>query len=403
MGSLKLLGDDEKLPVLRERKEHKETAVLLHEWAHALGAFHDRTGDGLMDTHYAPSHARFSPLSERIITVGLKHHPLGLTDDAEHKRWVAELEPIVTPLADNQFAMGERETVLAWLQTGTAAPVNRPLSDADLKLFNLAIEKVNAGHAADGLANARSLAERFPNDERVQSMRCWAAERAQASDMGELCRAACEQAHATLACLELADAELKTDPLKARARLRSIEPKDRDQWTSLAEMYRRANCPTWAEQAAAHAEMNAHAAEIAEWAQRTRRWLCVEGLTPEDEADLLLEFKAEHMPQRFPKAALTKALQCEAALRARNLPAARAACDQALAVSPGCGIAHYLSAVAQGAQGRYGEAAKNLEAALEIEPSNDDGWQRLIEAYSKSGNAAGAESATKRRAEHRKP
>jgi predicted Zn-dependent protease len=150
--------------------------------------------------------------------------------------------------------------------------------------------------------------------------------------------------------------------------------------------------------------MNAHAAEITEWAQRTRRWLCTEGLTPEDEADLLAEFKAQRIPQeRFPNAALTKALRCEAALRARNLPAARTACDQALAVAPGCGIAHYLAAVAQGAQGRYGEAAKHLETALEIEPNNDDGWQRLIEAYSKLGNAAGAQSATARRAAHQKP
>jgi Flp pilus assembly protein TadD len=403
MNSLKLLGDDEKLPVLRERKEHKETAVLLHEWGHALGAFHDRGTEGLMSTYYSLSTARFTPLSERIIRVGLAHHPLGLNDAAERKRWTSELEPIVTPLAENQFAVGEKETALAWVMTDAQAPLSRPFSEADRQLLNLAIEKVNAGHAADGLANARALAERFPTDERVQSLRCWAAERAGAADVAEVCRAACEDAHATVACLQLADAELKTDLPKARARLRGIEPKDREQWTSLAEMYRRAYCPTWAEQAASHAEMNAHAAEIVEWAQRTRRWLCVEGLPPEDEADLLAEFKAERIPQRFPKAALTKALQCEAALRARNIPAARTACDQALAIAPGCGIAHYLAAVAQGAQGRYGEAAKNLEAALEIEPANDDAWTRLIEAYKKTGNAAGAETATKRREEHRRP
>src|SRR6185369_16967724 len=124
---------------------------------------------------------------------------LGLADAAERQKWIAEVEPIVTPLADNQFAIGEREAVLAWMKGGPV--VARALSDADHKLLNLGIDKVNSGRAADGLANARTLAERFPADERVQSVRCWAAERAQAPDVAELCRAACEEAHATVACL----------------------------------------------------------------------------------------------------------------------------------------------------------------------------------------------------------
>jgi DNA-binding SARP family transcriptional activator len=50
----------------------------------------------------------------------------------------------------------------------------------------------------------------------------------------------------------------------ARARLQTIEPKDRDQWVHLAAGYRHAYCPTLAEQAAAHAEAETNLEEALE-------------------------------------------------------------------------------------------------------------------------------------------
>ena len=38
----------------------------------------------------------------------------------------------------------------------------------------------------------------------------------------------------------------------------------------------------------------------------------------------------------------------------------------------------------------------HFEAALEIEPANEDGWKRLVDAYLATGNKAAADAARKR-------
>jgi tetratricopeptide (TPR) repeat protein len=414
VGGLKLIGDEEKLAVIRARKEHKETAVLLHEFGHALAAFHDRDLDHLMSATYAKGQTTFSERSERMIRIGLTHHPAGLDDGVERKAWITEVQPIVDAVPENQWAMGDRDGYLTWLKSDTRP--TRPLAEADMKLLSVAIEKMNAGRAADALATARPLVERNPRDERVLGFVCWAAHTL------EDCRRACDDGGSTFGCLRVVEFELKAgEDTKARAELRTLEPKihERRDWTDLAAMYQRAGCLTWAEQASAHAELGADAATVAEWASRQRRWLGAEGLAPEDEGELLSEFQRigrqlnDHqlvparaaiakLRERFSKAPLPRALECELHLRGNAIPAARTACDQALALGPGCGYAHYLTAVTQQTQGRHAEAARHLEAALEIEPGNDDGWERLIDAYVKIGNAPAAETAKKRRAEARK-
>lgn len=414
VGSLKLIGDDEKISVVRARKEHKETAVLLHELGHAYGAFHDREPDHFMSGTYAMGQTTFSERSQKVIAIGLTHLPAALKDGVERKAWIGELQPIVDAMAENEWAIGEREKELARLKSDTR-PI-RPLSEADNKLLDLAVEKLNAGRAADALATARPLAERFPSDPRVMGVVCWAAHTA------EDCRRACDDAGSPYACLRVVELQLKAgEDAKARAALRALEPKVHEgrDWTDLAAMYQRAGCLTWAEQAAAHAELSSDAATVVEWASRQRRWLGLEGVAPEDEGELLAEFQRigrqlnDHqlgparaaiakLRERFGKAPLPRALECELQLRANAMPAAKTACEQALTLGPACGYAHYLTAVTQQAQGQHADAARHLETALEIEPANDDGWERLILAYQKIGNAPAVETAKKRRAEAHK-
>jgi hypothetical protein len=44
-------------------------------------------------------------------------------------------------------------------------------------------------------------------------------------------------------------------------------------------------------------------------------------------------------------------------------------------------------------------AAMHLEAALEIEPTNDDAWKRLFDAYKATGNAVALDAAQKKHAQ----
>ncbi len=92
-------------------------------------------------------------------------------------------------------------------------------------------------------------------------------------------------------------------------------------------------------------------------------------------------------------------MECELALRSKKLPAAVTACNAALALASGCGYAHYLLGVAQQSQGHQVVAATHLEAALDVEPTNDDAWRRLFDAYRATGNAAALEAAQKKHAQ----
>lgn len=73
--------------IIEDRRRHKEVAVLLHEWAHTLGAIHERGGGQLMRQEYDYQAHGFSPMTVRIIRLGLK---LRRAETAEEQRVAAE-------------------------------------------------------------------------------------------------------------------------------------------------------------------------------------------------------------------------------------------------------------------------------------------------------------------------
>src|SRR5207248_170688 len=70
--SLQLLSSADREQLARDRRLHKETAVLLHEWAHTLGVIHDRSPQSLMAPVYDKSQSSFSEASARIAGIGLQ-------------------------------------------------------------------------------------------------------------------------------------------------------------------------------------------------------------------------------------------------------------------------------------------------------------------------------------------
>src|SRR5512140_2462176 len=57
--TLDALPEAERDALLRERELHRETAVFLHEWAHTLGAIHEKDPESLLNPHYAPTARAF--------------------------------------------------------------------------------------------------------------------------------------------------------------------------------------------------------------------------------------------------------------------------------------------------------------------------------------------------------
>src|SRR5260370_16500708 len=68
---INLLSSADREQLSRQRRLHKETSVLLHEWAHTLGAVHDRSPQSLMAPAYDKSQASFSDAPARIPGLGL--------------------------------------------------------------------------------------------------------------------------------------------------------------------------------------------------------------------------------------------------------------------------------------------------------------------------------------------
>lgn len=65
------------------RKHHKETVVLLHEWAHTLGAIHEYQQGGIMRPTYDHTSAAFSEANAQLIELSLELRRLEAAKDTE--------------------------------------------------------------------------------------------------------------------------------------------------------------------------------------------------------------------------------------------------------------------------------------------------------------------------------
>src|SRR5450432_3239812 len=67
------LSSSEQTRLYIARKRHKELAVLLHEWAHTMGAIHESGDAFIMDPELHRDSATFSPQSARLIAAAVLH------------------------------------------------------------------------------------------------------------------------------------------------------------------------------------------------------------------------------------------------------------------------------------------------------------------------------------------
>src|SRR6267143_1903956 len=167
------LPREERDALLRERRIHKETAVLLHEWAHTLGAFHEHVPGSLMSPMYEPSQSGFSPGIVRLLLVSLEQR--SARDDAGLSRWAAAYREEVrssTTIWDaatraEALRIGEQffgsSRLAASPPDGTprekAGPAERPGGDspvANLALAHALLDRDDRAGAAVALARAES-------------------------------------------------------------------------------------------------------------------------------------------------------------------------------------------------------------------------------------------------------
>jgi len=188
--ALPLLSQAEREQLGRERRAHKETAVFLHEWAHTMGAFHERSPHSLLAPTYDRQQSSFSEGSARIVGLALDFRDA----PQSRERWAAAYREEVkrsATLAWDSAALDE--ALLAATQLGGAPPAEKqklPESDAQ------ALQKILALRTAQDYGRAETLlqpiAERHPDSDEVQDLACSLAQErgAPAQVVLSACRAA---------------------------------------------------------------------------------------------------------------------------------------------------------------------------------------------------------------------
>lgn len=187
---------------------------------------------------------------------------------------------------------------------------------------------------------------------------------------------------------------------------------------ALAAVARTLGFVTWAEQFAARAPGRANAEEALDWATRRRKWYGLPpGATsppPGDEPSYFERFvrvqdalaaarfaEAEQLTaaleKDFPGLVGPLTLRCELAMRRGQDARARTACEQAVARWPESLEAHYLLGVLASLKRQHRQCVEHLELVVEQDPTVDDAWRRLEQAWAALGDATNRERARNHR------
>jgi tetratricopeptide (TPR) repeat protein len=439
------MSDRERLALYAARKAHKELAVFLHEWAHTLGALHER-GDGrLMSPAYTREASTFSEADAGLVEHGLAiRDVIGDSPAAQKERAAAQARMLAFVQANAGWEewFDEEKTQLvrdlggdpgvvagagagagaatkpAAVATPASGMVRMNLPRAALLAYNRAVEATNRGDHAKAWDELEPIVTSFPDATEVQRMAC----RLGVLEVGgEEALAACAQ----VMRLDPADAEAPLWEANARARAaapddarvqalldaaearlaRKADAEARETWVELARVAYSVGALTSAEHALAHLGKDAEANELRDSVRDARR---LTGLPPEgarvgvpraQEAAYFRAFKVAYEKvlagearfardvvdaqlAHFPEAPGLLALACGVEASAHHGAKARKLCARALAGWDDTTLAHFFAAeVATSAA----EAIPHLERVIALDPAQKSAWVSLGGRYDQTG------------------
>ncbi|WP_223646196.1 hypothetical protein [Corallococcus sp. EGB] len=412
-----LRGLGGELPV--EARQRLEVAVLLHEWAHTLGAPHVRDGRGWMSPKYDAGQTGFDARTLGLLAAGLRHLPGARVELEPQKAWARELRAAVETMVGPAWEGPERDFLLEWTErvrtsSVVLGPEGTPRSLTPLERQRLAevIALDKAGRPELAAELLEPLAVRHPRDERVQLLACYLA--VHLTPGLDATRERCERAierfprepslRMNVALLHLHAGridEARASLVAARQNLEARAEVEPAQWADLAGLFLRAHCVTWAEQTAARAPGLAASAAVLEQAARLRRQVAlpaVSEVAPAREAVLVRAVsdveallhagssgpareRITELAQAFPGSPSVTLLQCELHLLQGHLGSARKACEQVLAFREDAVQAHLLLGVLATNTRAHANARKHLERVIALEPSRTEAWHLLAREY----------------------
>ncbi|RKH55679.1 hypothetical protein D7W81_35750 [Corallococcus aberystwythensis] len=416
-----LRGMGGELPV--EARQRLEVAVLLHEWAHTLGALHVRDGRGWMSPKYDADQTGFDARTLALLGAGLRHLPGARVELEAQKEWARQLRGAVEAMTGPAWAGAERDFLLEWTERVRTSgvvlgPEGTPRSLTPLERQRLAevIALEKAGRPEVAAEALEPLAVRHPQDERVQLLACYLA--VHLTPGLDATRERCERAIArfpdepslrmNVALLHLHAGrfdEARDSLVAARRNLEARAEVEPAQWADLAGLFLRAHCVTWAEETAARAPGLSASAAVLEQAARLRRQVALPvrsepgGSPPPDlepalvravsDVEALLHAGSSGRAREriaalalaFPASPSVALLQCELHLLQGRLGSARTACERVLAFREDAVQAHLLLGVLATNTRAHARARKHLERVIALEPSRTEAWHLLAREY----------------------
>ncbi|RKH96623.1 tetratricopeptide repeat protein [Corallococcus sp. AB038B] len=417
-----LRGLGGELPV--EARQRLEVAVLLHEWAHTLGAPHVRDGRGWMSPKYDAGQTAFDARTLALLGAGLKHLPGARVELEAQKAWARELRVAVEAMTGPAWEGPERDFLLEWTKRVRASsvvlgPEGTPRSLTPLERQRLAevIALEKAGRPEVAAEALEPLAVRHPQNERVQLLACYLA--VHLTPGLDATRERCERAIArfprepslrmNVALLHLHAGrfdEARDSLVIARTNLEARADVEPAQWADLAGLFLRAHCVTWAEETAARAQGLAASAAVLEQAARLRRQVALPArsdastavVDPAREGALVRAVsdveallhagssksareRIAALARAYPASPSVTLLQCELHLFQGRLGPARTACERVLAFREDAVQAHLMLGVLATNTRAHARARKHLERVIDLEPSRTEAWHLLAREY----------------------
>ncbi|WP_205520367.1 tetratricopeptide repeat protein [Pyxidicoccus caerfyrddinensis] len=424
MRTLTHLPADERDSLSRELKLHKETSVLLHEWAHTLGAFHVQNSHWMMYPEYGKNQAAFAPQMMELLAVSLRHLPQARREAEAQRAWARELKEKLATIQWSDWDGPEKDQAVAWLDGIASGRTTlergpEPLPPVDRQRIEEVLSLDKQGRFEVAAQQLEPVARRHPDHEDVQALACYVATRAAPGLPAT--RERCEAAAArfprhpgpliSLASLRLREgkrAEAQSYLVQVRQRAEARQETNPDQWAELAVLFKETGSVTWAEQVAAKAAGVKEMDKVLTWATQMRRWVALlpdpekSGVPVEREGDLIraakeveaqldkgtatkAEAKLQWLTREFPRAVVVDVLRCEVHLRAGRMGPARAACRKALAADDEAVNAHFILGWLAVNAGSRQEARTHLERVIALEPLHADAWRMLAEQYRAAG------------------
>ncbi|GEN13477.1 hypothetical protein SAMN05443572_10611 [Myxococcus fulvus] len=433
MEALVHLPQDEQQTLYQQRKQHKETSVFLHEWAHTLGAFHVHDSHWMMSPNYGSNQGAFSPQTLSLLATSLRHASKAQHDEAAALAWATELWELLTSTSWPAWEGPQKEAIVDWLakvRAGAAPLTQQPpkastLTADDRRRLDTILTLDREGRVEVAAQQMEPLARFYPEDAHIQSLACYLGTRAapKLPATREKCTSVAQKFSKDaspllqLAVLDLQDGqhlEAQGHLVRARQRMEAAPGATPDVWGDLAALFKQTSSLTWTEQALAKTGDEQRTRAVRTWTVQTRRWMALpvepsaSGVAVEREGELIraakdveasldkgpatkAQTRLAWLKREFPRAAVQHVLDCEIHLRSGRLGPAKTACRKAVAANDDAVQAHFILGWMASMSGARTEARTHLERVVTLEPLHTEAWKLLAEQY----RAAGMQEALK--------